>query len=266
MKRSVEVPKRVVRVTTGTPEIDLEKRTIRSRIMTKLIARDGGIIKPEGIISRFFEANPVVLAIHGFGDELRSPVIGKSLGLERADVGMDSVTQFAETDLGREYGYLYGVNPKKEVFMRAWSFGWATLQMEWWNREEAKSYLGSLWDEDTAARLDTIWVAVKSEMHEYSAVAVGSDREALSRAFSDGVRAAGELISEMDLGEAKREIRALQERLDTFGKSQGEVRSIVERLQKDMQALRDDGAAAVSRGDSAALLQELRAIGDLLKR
>lgn len=258
-KAQREIPGRVIRLVQGTPEIDLKARTVKARIMTKSLARDGGIIIPDGIITRFYEQNPVVLAQHGYSGEARSPVIGKSLGLTLVDVGMDSVTQFADTELGREYGYLYGLNEKKEVFMRAWSFGWRSLETAWWDVQRAMTYLGALWDKATAEGIDQVWVSVKSEMHEYSAVAVGADREALSRAFSDGVRTAGEIISGLDLNEA-------QKRISEVEKTQGEVRSIVERLAQDIQALRRDGAAAAARGDSAEILNQVRAMVELTKK
>lgn len=248
MKR--QLPNRLIRVATGTPEIDLEQRTIRSVIATKLLARDGGIVLPEGIITKFFEANPVVLAMHGAGMEANAPVVGRSLGLTRTAAGMESVTQFADTELGREYAYLYGVNEKREVFMRAWSFGWRTLAQEWWTREHAMQFLGTLWDEEAAAGIEEVWVAVKSEMHEYSAVPVGADRAALSRAYQEGVRSAGHLMAELDLAAAHREIGALK----TF---QGTISLRLEKLERDYLALRSDGAAAAAPGNTAELLNEL---------
>ena len=164
---------------------------------------------------------------------------------------MESTTQFAETDLGREYAYLYGVNEKSEVFMRAWSFGWRTLASESWSIDQARLYLGDSWDPVAAIGLDSVWVATQSEMHEYSAVPVGADRAALSRALAGGIRAAGEIIAGLDLADAAREIAALK----TF---QGETSSRIGKLEAQIQALVRNGAAAVDQRNSAEVLAAVR--------
>jgi hypothetical protein len=231
---------------------------VRSVIATRLLARDGGIVLPSGILTKFFEQNPVVLARHAQNEDSSSPVIGRSLGLLANERGMESVTQFADTELGREYAYLYGVNPMKEVFMRAWSFGWRTLAQEWWTRERAQQFLGADWDEETAAGLEQVWVAVQSEMHEYSAVPVGADRAALSRAFGAGVRTAGQLIVGLDLAEAQREIAQLK-----F--IQGETSQRFAKLEAQLQAQISHGAAAADPGDSAEVLAAIRELTALAR-
>lgn len=255
-------PARLVRVTQGTPTIDKEKRTIRNTVTTRLLARDGGIVKPEGIITRFFEQNPVVQALHGRGDTRNSPVIGKSLGLEVTPRGMESVTQFADTELGREYAYLYGINDKGEVFMRAWSFGWNSLEVERWSLDQAKSYLGNDWDESVLSvfdkRMNDVWVSVRSEMLEYSAVAVGADREGLSRAFAGNVRMAGELITALDLEAARSEICALKNNTN-------ELTARCDLFEQKIQALSREGSEAARRGDSSALLEEIKSLVRLVK-
>jgi len=240
---------------TGEPEIDVAERTVRAVIATRLLARDGGIILPDGIVTRFFEQNPVVQAQHGMSDELRSAVIGRSLGLKRDARGVESVTQFADTELGREYAYLYGVNEEKEIYMRGWSFGWRTLEMAFWSLKQAREFLAEDWNEDVVsglmANLDEVWVAKRCEMTEYSAVAVGADREALSRAFGDGVRTAGELITDMDLREATRLVGELRREVDHNN-------ARIRKAERDIQALRGEGASAAARGDSEAIARELR--------
>ena len=259
----MKTPERLVRFTAGQPTIDRDKRTIRNTVVTRLLARDGGIVLPEGIVTKFFEQNPVVKAAHGQGPDRHSPVIGRSLGLERTRIGFDSTTQFADTELGREYAYLYGLNDAGEVYMRAWSVGWATLELKEWTLDEAKRYLGTDWDEASldsyTRRTDRVWVSVRSELHEYSAVAVGADREALSRAYGANVRAAGELLAAIDLKEAAAQLNALREEMtgqkDRIAKLEGQI-----------QALTRDGEAAARRGDSANVLTAVRDLAGQIRR
>ena len=261
MKRATP-PTRLVRMAAGTPNIDLEQRTIESVITTRAIARDGGVVLPRGIDTRHFEANPVVQARHGHGAGPKAMVVGRSLGLSRTERGMSSITQFANTELGREYAYLYGVNEEQEVFMRAWSFGWMPLELDYWNLAQARLNLGEDFDEAVLStfdlRHDEVWVSVRSEMHEYSAVEVGADRGALSRAWNNGVRVAGELVAQLDLRNAETELAKLRS-------NQEELAGQVDRLQQDMQALRRDGAAAVTRGDTAELLERITRMAELVK-
>jgi len=257
VNRRPEIPTNLIRMTAGTPQIDEEQRTIRNVITTRKLGRDGGIVMPQGIVTKFFEENPVVQAKHGRADSPRSSVIGRSLGLFTSESGMESLTQFADTELGREYAYLYGLNEKREVFMRAWSFGWETLEREYWTLAEARKYLGSDWDEDVVGifekRYDEIWVSKRSEMHEYSGVEVGADRAALSRALDDGVNAAGDVIARLDLTQAREELVALRSSVMNLA-----AINEVHRLTADMQALGRDGAAAATRGDTAGILQAIR--------
>ena len=259
---SIEIPARLVRVMGGTPNIDLEQRTIEATVATRLLARDGGILEPQGCITKAFAANPVVQAMHGFapGGTGKFPVVGRCVAMKTDARGMVCQTQFAETDLGREAAYLYGVNPKREVFMRAWSFGWNNLSMRWLTLAEARTLLGADWDEETVPafcrRYDEVWIAERSEMLEYSAVPVGADREALSRAFGGGVRLAGELIAGMDLRDAQAAITELRRDVDLLKCDQKRIGKI----EQDIMALRGDGSAAAARGDTAGLLAELEAM------
>lgn len=252
MKRNIQPPARLERAASAET-IDLEARTIEATVATRLLARDGGIVQPRGIVTRAFEANPNVLAMHG-GISGKFPVVGRCVALQVNDRGVLARTQFADTEIGREIGYLYGINPKKEVFCRGWSFGWNTLQMRVVTLDEARTLLDSDWDEELVPamcrRFNEVWIAERSEMLEYSPVPVGADRAALSRAFSDGVRAAGELVAHLDLKQASEELTDLK-------REHGDLSARVERMEKQIQALCRDGAAAAARGDSAGLLKAI---------
>jgi hypothetical protein len=236
---------------TGEPQIDLEKRTVNCTVTTNSSPAIW-YRSARRHHHQVLRAEPVVRAEHN------GPVIGRSLGLTKTPLGMDSITQFAETDTGRDYAYLYGCNEKHEVFMRAWSFGWRSLVTEIWGLDRARQYLGSLWDDETAIGVNDVWVSVRSEMNEYSVVPVGADREALSRAFGGGVRSAGAIIAGMDLTAAQRQLNTLEDTFKEFVKTQEDVRTQIAQLQKDIQALRGDGSAAAARGDSAEILNAVR--------
>lgn len=254
-KQHVKPPERLVRAMAADVDVDVEQRILRrAMFMTRSLANDGGIVVPAGLSVRHFQENPVVLAMHGRTEQF--PVVGRSLALRTVPLGMESETQFADTELGREIAYLYGVNERKEVYARAWSFGWDSTQVETWTLDRAKDWLGQDWDEElvppAAKRWDEVWVATKSVLNEYSAVAVGADRKALSRAHTEqGIRLAGELVAEIDLGEASRKLAELE-------RTQGLAEERILRLERDIQALRSDGASAAARRDSEAIAAELR--------
>lgn len=256
-----QLPARLVRLMNDAPSVDVERRTIEAVVATRLLARDGGILLPAGIDTRAFAANPNVLAMHGYL-EGSFPVAGRCIALSKNERGIVATTQFAQTRLGEEIGYLYGVNPAKEVYCRGWSFGWRSLETDWITVDDAQKLLGSDFDAATVppeAERYGVWVCKRGEMNEYSAVPVGADRAALSRAHKDGVRAAGEMLAGLDLAEAHRLIAELR----AF-KTLSEAK--LERLEQDIQALRRDGAAAAARGDSAEIANSLRQIAAGLKK
>lgn len=249
--------KRMIRMMATEIEVDVAQRILkRATIVTRGIASDGGIVDPAGIVVRFYQENPQVLAMHGFITGEHSPVIGRSLGLVPTAFGMESQTQFADTELGREYAYLYGVNEKKEVYSRGWSFGWNTTEIETWPLAKARAWLGADYNEDLLPRhvreRGEVWVAKKSVMNEYSAVAMPADRKALSRAMADGIRTAAALVSEIDLSAA---LAAIAELRETHLQDQARIA----RLEREVLALQGDGAGAALRGDTSAILAELDA-------
>lgn len=249
-----EAPERLVRAMGAEVEVDVASRTLkRALFVTRAIASDGMIVVPDGINVRFFQENPVVLAIHGRTDKF--PVCGRSLGMKGTREGMESVTQFADTELGRELAYLYGVNEKREVYARGWSFAWSTKKYETWTVEHAKQWLGADWDPalvpEWVVRNDMVDVVLECVMNEYSAVPLGADKKALSRAYGEaGNRTAAAWLADLDLTEALDLIRRLERQGETNKRK-------LEQLEQDIQALRRDGASAATRGDSDAILREL---------
>jgi len=266
MPHKIEVPERLERAMGADIDVDVSKRILKRAVfVTRNIASDGGIVVPDGISVRFYETNPQVFLIHNrrATNGVTFPVVGRSLNLTRTDQGMESETQFADDPdgVGRQIAYLYGVNEDKEVYSRGWSFGWETLERETWTLDHAKQWLGKDWDEelvpDFAKRWDEVWVALRSQMNEYSVVPLGADKLSLSRAFEQkGIEIAGDMVARMDLTEAHHELESIRNKIATE-----EVR----RLTLGVQALLRDGAAAAKRGDSAAILAEIKELTKLAK-
>jgi multidrug resistance efflux pump len=94
-------------------------------------------------------------------------------------------------------------------------------------------------------------------MLSFAAVATGADKAALTRAFSGGVATAGDILARMDLDEAGGELAALKTKMD-------EQSATIARLEREIQALRGEGASAAARRDSEAILQAVRDLAAML--
>lgn len=239
------------------PEIDLAARTIRHAIITRTVATDGGVILPLGVDTQQFEKNPIVNARHAKAETPHSPTIARCEALGASELEMVALTRFAETQLGEEYAHLYGINPSRTVYMRAWSVTAPLYDVSTMSFEQVRRLLDPGFDPEMLPaelrKAGRVWVARRSILQEYSAVHLGADKGALSRAMDDGVRLAGEILSDLDLAEAQRDLTVLRERQSEHGKR-------LDRIEKEIQALRRDGADAARRGDSSAILREIKSI------
>ena len=257
--------RRILNTAARAPDVDVEQRILRGiTVATRALAADGYILEPSGIEFEGYLRDPQVRAMHIAGDrgEGRSPVIGRALAFAVGDRELLSEAQFADTELGREYAYLYGVNPAREVYMRAWSVNVNLLESRPVGRDEALRLAGDLWDEEVARKMAaegrSVVYAPRSRMVEYSAVVTGADRHALTRAWTGGVSTAGHILAELDLAEALDQIADLKQ-------SQRNLTSQLEGIENDLQALRRDGAAAAARGDTAEILDLLNGLARSLK-
>lgn len=243
-------------------DIDLEKRLLRGAVFaTTGMASDGAIILPSGIAVEAYARNAAVTDRHqilpGQKAAQNPRTIGVATELASDDWELTATVAFADTDAGREFAHLYGVNEERRAYMRAWSIEGGIVERAQVDFKTARTIAGPYWSEDLAARLEKrthrVLVATRFDMRLVAACAIGADRDALTRAARDGNGAALDTIARIDFEEASDAIETLQ-------RDFSEWRERIARLEQDMQALRGDGASAAARGDSDALLREARAL------
>ena len=244
-------------------DVDVEKRILRNAVVaTRSLATDGLLLDPAGMDVAGYLRNPVVEARHGKAETNESSVIGRSIEVIKHDTEIISTTQFADTQLARDYAYLYGVNPEGEVYMRAWSIDAPILSRRNIGVAEARRFAGDLFDEELAAavlRKKALSLVTRSELKSYSAVSIGADRAALTRAWRSGLDTAGEILTRMDLDQAESEIEVLKRYMEKQDER-------IVQLEQDILALRCDGTAAAKRGDTAEILNELSELTALMNK
>jgi hypothetical protein len=249
---------------------DLEKGLLFDAVfVTTGLATDGWIILPSGLVLTRYAANAQISARHLTGaapeaqSQTRPLVIANALNLRPGETALLADVQFARTQDGYDWGYLYGLNPEKKAFMRAWSVEGSILERAAVNWPKARALSGQYWDENLAAllqkKLTSVNVAMRFEPILVAAVTIGADRNALTRAADCGCRTAGQLVAGIDLRTASEELAGLKAKLS-------ETDARIGKLEGEIQALRSDGASAAARGDSEALLSEVRSLRLLIGR
>jgi hypothetical protein len=254
----------LIRSMPRDPDVDLENRILRQCVIATIgLATDGNILLPQNVRTENYMANPEVFANHGLwepgafaqGQIHGAPVIGRCLSLAVSQSEIVTETQFAATPLGREYAYLYGCNEKKETYMRGWSIRVEVLESRKVSERQAQALAAEYWDpaiaEGLKQRRVELGVILRANMREYSAVGLGADRNALSRAAADGVAVAGAIVARLDLCEARTMLAELKVKQEA---NAGQIA----RLEQEIQALRGEGASAAARGDSEAILAAVR--------
>ena len=148
---------------------------------------------PGGLELKRYLANPIVTARHlmlpGVGelpDEIRPVVVARTLALAAGEMELSAELQFADTQDGRDNAWLYGANPERQAYMRAFSIEAPILESLAANWEAARRLSGQYWDETLAERIrkraTQVMVAVRAELKSVALVASGADRGALTRA------------------------------------------------------------------------------------
>lgn len=196
----------------AAPPIDEDSHSINFAISSNLIDRDEEIVKVQAVVGAIkqFAKNPVALACH-----LHRLADGKPPAIGSWDT--DSFKAFknhsqmrlnfaVDTELGSEYWKLY-----RKKHMRAVSIGFWILA----GHEEVKDG-------------KRIRVITEIELIEISCVAVGSNREALSKSEFYRRNIDGEAGEVKRVEELKERIaKVMDERLDTIEESLDEIKTLL---------------------------------------
>jgi len=263
-ERQVVIPNRPV-------DCDTENRILRGvRFVTRAVAQDGGVVIPSGLRTDIFEANPEVLARHGMAaGETTAPNIGRAIAIRTNDRYGEIDVQFADTELGRDYAYLYGVNEDGEnregiPYARGWSFGWNDIAVETWGLARAKRELAEDYDVDLlpdgVVKKRSVWVVTRGLLKEISATPRRADLKALTRAWEKGhVREAANMVHAIQLEEAMDTIAEL--------KRENEMdQARIAALERDVAALHGEASPPAVPGDGGELVRELRALRDEIRK
>lgn len=242
-------------------DADLQTRTLRGVVfVTRGIAADGGVVLPMGLRTDIFEAGGgEVLARHGMAtQEVRSPNIGRTVAMQMGERAGVAEIQFADTELGREYAYIYGVNEDKQPYARGWSFGWDPAETTTWGLAQAQRELGPDYDADlvpdSVLRKRSVWVTVRGVLREITATPRRADARALTRAWEKGgIREAARLAHDMQLREAGELVEKLKQEREID-------RRRIAALERDVAALRGAASPSAALGDDGDVVQELEAL------
>jgi hypothetical protein len=256
---------------TRPVDCDVEKRIVRQAVYaTTGLASDGVIALPSGLSLERYLRDPIVTARHLSGageadpeDTIRPVVVARTLALQAGELELVAELQFADTADGRDYAHLYGCNPEKTPYMRAYSIEANVLERSSATWTQARVLAGPYWDEQLAERLrrrlDVVTVASRCELKLVALVARGADRAALTRAAREGIRVAGEALARMDLATAEQELAELKTTVNEYSDR-------MNRLERELRALSGEVASAAAQRNTDALLAELREIRELAAR
>jgi HK97 family phage prohead protease len=139
----------------------LKNGDIEAYVSTEAVDRVGDVIKAKGwMLDNFKRTGAPVLFSHDYSQ----PPIGKAVEMEIQRKGLWSVTRFHEkTQMSRDLAKL-----ARDGDMKAWSVGFNPLEDPEMRKDEKGNFAGYTFN--------------KSELLEYSLVAVGANPEAVSKA------------------------------------------------------------------------------------
>jgi hypothetical protein len=239
-------------------DCDPEKRILRGAVFcTRGLAADGFIVLPEGLDLNQWQKDSTITDRHirqRRTDAGKPAVIAAARSLTPSVNELLGEVHFADTKLAREYAHLYGCNPERQAYMRGWSVEGTILERSEISWDAARALAGNYWDATLAESLRrdirSVKVAARFEVDNVAAAAKGADRNALTRALRDGVELAGDFLVEMDFTAATEKIAELKREMEND-------HARIEKVEREILALRRDGYAAAARGDTAAALQQL---------
>lgn len=254
--------------TNQTPvDCDLEKRILRACVFaTTGLASDGWIVLPGGMALERFNRQPLVTSRHvqlpeGAVADGEAIAIARALNLTVSDFELTAEVQFADTELGREYAFLFGINPERIPYMRSWSIEGPVLDKRALTWPEARTLSAQYWDETLAERMRgrcaRPMVATRYELSNVAAVALGADRNALTRAAGLGNNAAQDWLARLDLETSSTELEELKRELS-------ETSARLARLEREHKALVGEVASAARQRNAEAVLAEIRELNQRL--
>lgn len=193
--------------------VDIEQRTVISRITTDDVNRYDSVVLTKGIYRANYEKNPIVLLNH----HLDKPV-GTNDWIKDKLVELIAQTRFAKTVLGDETLMLY-----KDDILRAFSI-------------KISYYL-----QDTEEK-DNIFYINKSEMEEYSCVTVPANVNSL-RLIYDGLKSP-ELKADfklmIDEDTFKEEYKSLKANYDELRLKYDDMNSLIVNVKEDMNKIKSE--------------------------
>jgi len=199
----------------GEIRVSSDKERISVQIMTEDIARDGMVLRADGLKTDDYERNPVVLWNHG---ATYDQPIARCVDLVRVDGGLRATVEFDRKD-----EFAAEIERKvREKYLNAVSIGWRTLD--------------SASEEIEGRRVP---VVTEADMTEFSFVSVPADANALVTARTYD----GDLDSMLD------DLRAMYKDLKTFDVDEvGILEAMREVVREELESLRSstDNTATIS--------------------
>lgn len=261
----IEIQRRDAVIPNRPANVDVAQRILYGvRFMTRQVADDGLVIVPDGMRTDVWERDPRVLARHGNACSMDPANIGRGIAIRSTVADKEADVQFADTELGRDYAYLYGVNADRQVYARGWSFGWRDAEVQAWSVSKAREWMGDEWDEDLVPaqvlRELQVPVITRSVLTEISVTPNPSDLNALTRAARDhGIREAGRLAQAMRLDQAETMLDALRTERELD-------RGRIARLERELAALRGEAPSPAALGYGEGIVQALEALRTEVRR
>ncbi|KKN82806.1 hypothetical protein LCGC14_0306300 [marine sediment metagenome] len=171
--------------TTHVRTVSAEDMTIEHIVNTKTLDRYGTVVLPKAASVENFLKNPVVLWLHNMDDTSVKIPIARCLELDIDEDAIKTKTEFNRNDpLSVKLFQAY-----RDGFLSAWSIGFAPQKWVEVTEENLDSintlYNLSLSSADLKKHRWGVFVVTKWELHEYSAVPVPGNPEALTMAQKD---------------------------------------------------------------------------------
>lgn len=154
-----------------------DKETTTILVATEEIARDGMILRMDGVDTSSYMENPVVLWMHGQDPVRGSLPIARCINIMRKPEGLLAQIEWYPDDFSQTIRKMM-----KDKYLNAASIGWNTPEG------------GMAFEEINGRRVPVI---ERSDMTEFSIVAVPADAQALVQSRANGQRADMEGMEEM---------------------------------------------------------------------